>query len=220
MKFLDVPRSGSHQAITSSRNRYGQYVRNRATPVNPNTPAQSYVRGLLASSSQGWRGLTDAQRASWNSAASTTPRQDSLGQTIYPTGAQMFVGSYIAQDFAGLTVPPAVPTISPPAAPTLSLLAIDVSSGATINIAEVIGVALVLLIYASPPQSPGINFNGDYRFIGAFTVAVVNVVTFTTQLTDKFGTLQPGQRYFLKATLVTEAGGVSNPSLANVISVA
>lgn len=219
MKFLDVPRSGSHQAITSSRNRFGQYVRNRATPVNPNTPAQSLVRALLATASQAWRGLSDADRAAWSAAASGVPRQDSLGQTVFQTGTQMFVGSYIAQSFAGLTVPPAVPSISPPAAPTLSALVVDVSSGATINVAEAIGAALVLLLYASPPTSAGVTFQGDYRFIGAYVAKTVNTVTFTTDLELKFGTLQPLQRYFIRGTLVTEDGGVSNPALISTVSV-
>jgi hypothetical protein len=131
----------------------------------------------------------------------------------------MFVGSYIAQAFAALTLPPAVPSVSPPAAPTLTLFTVDVSSGVTVNVAEAIGAALVLLLYASPPLSPGVTFNGDYRFIGSFTAAVANVVTFTTELTLKFGTLNPMQRYFLKATLVTEDGGVSNPSLTSTVSI-
>src|SRR6187455_3387360 len=110
MKMLDVPQSGSIAGQTSSRNRFGQYRRTRAVPVNVNSPAQTVVRGYLIEASQAWRNLTDAQRDSWNSYALDHPRVDSLGQTITLTGHQIFVSTAIMMrsselEFDPTTVP-------------------------------------------------------------------------------------------------------------------
>src|SRR5206468_836067 len=92
MKILDVPQSGSQAGTTSSRNRYGQYRRSRATPVNVNSTAQQAARNRLSAESEAWRGLTDIQREAWNSFADEHPQTDSLGQVVTLTGHQMFVG--------------------------------------------------------------------------------------------------------------------------------
>src|SRR5438876_229394 len=65
MKFLGEPRSGSLAGQTSSRNRFGQYVRSRATPVNPNSVAQAAVRARQSNNAAAWRTITDTQRAGW-----------------------------------------------------------------------------------------------------------------------------------------------------------
>src|SRR5882757_7200221 len=86
MKILDVPRSGSYQGVTSSRNRYGQYVRSRATPVQPNTTFQLNQRARFTTNAAGWRSITDAQRAGWLSLGLMISRTDSLGQTYTLNG--------------------------------------------------------------------------------------------------------------------------------------
>ena len=65
-KFLGVPTSGSQGATTWARNRYGQYTRMRAHPVNPNTPAQRQARSALSGCASAWRELTAAQQIAWN----------------------------------------------------------------------------------------------------------------------------------------------------------
>ena len=57
-KFLGVPTSGSQGATTWARNRYGQYTRMRAHPVNPNTPAQRQARSALSGCASAWQELT------------------------------------------------------------------------------------------------------------------------------------------------------------------
>jgi hypothetical protein len=86
MKFLGDPQSGSAAGTTSSRNRYGQYKRTRATPVQPRTPAQLNQRALMTTNAAAWRALTDAQRAGWLSLGAMISRTDSLGQTYTLNG--------------------------------------------------------------------------------------------------------------------------------------
>lgn len=108
MKILTAPQSGSQAGTTASRNRFGQYLRTRAQPVQPRTPKQTFVRASFTIGSSGWRLLSDAQHDAWNVYASQIVRSDSLGQSYQPTGAELYVGSVVAsQDFT-ITDPPAL----------------------------------------------------------------------------------------------------------------
>src|SRR5262245_19695372 len=93
MKILTDPRSGSYQGITSSRNRFGQYVRTRAIPVQPRTTPQGRVRGQFAIFATQWRGLTDAERAAWEGMARNYRVTDSLGQSNPLNGFGFFVSA-------------------------------------------------------------------------------------------------------------------------------
>jgi len=65
MKYFGNPQSGSYAQMTASRNRFGQYFRTRAVPVNPATPQQLVQRARLSTNAAGWRDLTDGERAGW-----------------------------------------------------------------------------------------------------------------------------------------------------------
>lgn len=109
MKILTDPRSGSYQGITSSRNRFGQYVRTRATPVQPRTPKATANRAQLTAGSSAWRLLTDPQRTAWNDYAAQLSRTDSLGSSYSPTGASIYTAASIIGLAAGsVTDPPLV----------------------------------------------------------------------------------------------------------------
>src|SRR5271154_2541585 len=115
MKILDVPQSGSVGARTSSRNSSGQYVRQRAIPTNPNTPAQYAARARLTSLSAAWRGLTSAQQAGWNAFGQSFTVVNSLGTAIHLTGLQCYVKVGAVLLLTGGTViatPPLLPVFT------------------------------------------------------------------------------------------------------------
>src|SRR5262245_919240 len=98
MKFLGEPRSGSYQGVTSSRNRFGQYVRSRAIPAQPRTSVALQIRARLTAQAALWRTYTDVQREAWVSLGLLMLRTDSLGQTNPLTGfaASVSVNSVLA----------------------------------------------------------------------------------------------------------------------------
>ena len=213
MKKLDVPQSGSQASTVASRNRFGQYNRTRAMPTQPRTPRQIEIRSLMAAGSQAWRELTDFARASWNSYAGTVTRIDSLGQTVYPTGHQVFVGLYILFNDVGLASGlPSIPIESPPAAVVVLDTELDDSPYATIEIDAVLTANLVLQLESSPPVSAGVSYNKDYRFLAVYDSDTAGVVNILSALEAKWGSLTAGQRYFFRLTLVTLTGGPSNPT--------
>lgn len=73
-----------------SKNRYGAYVRTKVTPSNPQTMAQSAVRGLFASITSLWSSLTDLQRKSWNDKVASFATTDVFGDLRNPTGKNLF----------------------------------------------------------------------------------------------------------------------------------
>jgi hypothetical protein len=205
MKFLDVPRSGSHASITSSRNRFGQYVRNRATPVNPNTPAQANQRARMSTNAAGWRALTDAQRAGWLSLGAMISRTDALGQTYTLNGFMAYcsinnnllqAGDSIVSAAPALTTPPDLIT----ATVTLTAAAFSIAYTAT-----PLAAAVRLYVFASPQNSAGRKFNGDYRLIAVTAAAAASPANVLAAYTAKFGVPVAGNRIFM--SLGTQQAG-------------
>jgi hypothetical protein len=205
MKFLGNPQSGSQAGTTSSRNRFGQYQRNRATPVQPRTPAQLNQRALMATNAAAWRGLTDAQRAGWLSLGAMISRTDSLGQSYTLNGFMAYcsvnnnkvaAGDAAVSDAPAIVTPPDLLTL------TLTLTAASVSAAFT---ATPLGAGVRLFAYVSPQASAGRKFNGDYRLLSVSAAALASPMVLTTAYTAKFGVPVVGNRIFF--SFVTYKGG-------------
>lgn len=157
MLILDVPQSGSVAGVTSSRNRFGQYRRTRAVPVQPRTPKQTVNRGNLTAGSSAWRALSDPSRTAWNDYAQQIIRSGRLGSSYSPTGASLFSGTFVLNPNQTQNDPPsALPTyvfsltdityVDPTPGPEALNLAFGTTS--TTN---------ALLVETSGPVSPGIT---------------------------------------------------------------
>lgn len=217
MKFLGPPQSGSSQGDTSSRSRFGQYYRSRRAPVNPNSGVQSLSRSRLAAASQAWRGLAEVVRRAWNAAAAERPLQDALGQTVYQTGAQMFIGLYTSLKQAGLSVPPNVPTQSPPFVTALTAGASAGTAVLNVGFGATIPSGTVAIVDCSPLQSAGISFCKDYRFVRLAAGVINTDIACGSAYLAKFGDMIAGKKIFIRGRLVTAAGGVSVPQFVTVI---
>lgn len=79
--------SGSIAGVTHARNRFGNYIRPRTKPVNPNSLLQGTIREALAMLTQRWHDtLTSTQRIAWATYAAAIAMKNRLGETIYITG--------------------------------------------------------------------------------------------------------------------------------------
>lgn len=205
MKILDVPRSGSYQGVTSSRNRYGQYVRTRATPVQPRTTFQLNQRARFSTNAAGWRGITDAQRAGWTDLGLMISRNDSLGQsyTLNGFGAYCSVnnnkldaGDAVVSDAPAIVTPPDLISVTL----TASSVALSVAYTAT-----PLGAGVRAFIYVSPQASAGRKFNGDYRLLAVTAAAAASPSNILAAYTARFGVPVTGNRLFL--SVCTYQGG-------------
>lgn len=210
MKHLDVPKSGSVNATTYSRNRYGQYVRARAIPVNPNSAAQGAIRSRFGDNSQAWRALTAAQRAGWASLGAQIQRTDSLGQVYTLTGQQAYILVNNNNLDAGNAVVADAPAVLSPAG---LLTATVTSTGGTLSIAYTatpLAAGARLFVYASPQRSKGRAFEGDYRLIHQSAAAAASPANVLASYTARFGAPVVGNRIFFSLAVYT-GGFLSAP---------
>lgn len=197
MKFLDSPRSGSYQGLTSSRNRFGQYVRTRASPVQPRTPAQLNQRARMTTNAAAWRGLTDAQRAGWLSLGLAISRTDSLGQSYTLNGFAAFCSvNNNKLDAGDAAVTDAPNIVTPVDLVTVTLTATSVALSVAYT-ATPLGAGVRLFIWVSPQRSAGVAFNGDYRLLTVTAAAAASPANILAAYTAKFGVPVTGKRLFL-----------------------
>lgn len=205
MKFLGNPSSGSYREQTYSRNRFGQYIRNRISPVQPRTPAQLNQRARMSTNAAAWRGLTDAQRAGWLSLGLQITRTDALGQTYTLNGFAAFCSvnnNKLDAGDAAVSDAPAIVTPADVSTATITLTAVAFSVAFT---PTPLPAATKLFIRCSPQQSAGRKFNGDYRLTAVTIVAAPSPVNILVAYTNQFGVPVVGQRIFI--SLQTYNGG-------------
>ena len=209
MKYLDVPQSGSAGNMTASRNRSGQYYRQRSLPTQPRTVAQVAARSRLTTLSAAWRGLTDAQRAAWAGFANSFSVVNNLGQTIQLTGHQCYVKVNTTNVLNGDAV-----VVPPPALPAFAASTITGLDGtAATQLLELAGAAAAagtkLQVYASPQLSAGVSYNGRYAFLGLAPSFVAGKSPLTALYTAKYGAVIAGKKVFVKV-VQSQAGMQDN----------
>lgn len=161
----------------ASKNRFGSYLRNKVTPVNPQTSFQQIVRQQLGAFSSQYRGLTPAQRSSWINGAQNFPFTDIFGDIRYLSGQMLFVKLNINLANAGSAAIQSAPL--PVGVPELTVESVTATAAAgaltalTIDVSEAtVPAGFALAVYATPPTPASIQFvKNRYRFIGVTTVA-------------------------------------------------
>lgn len=210
MKFLDVPQSGSHDGVTMSRNRYGQYRRTRAIPVNPNSTQQGVTRARLGLYSAGWRALTDAQRAGWKDLALLMTRTDSLGQTYTLTGAQAYVSVNALNSAAGNAAVADAPALTTPIALLTAVITLTAAAFSIAYTTTPLAAGVRLFTFVSPQRSAGRSYESDFRLLAVSAAAAASPANVYAAYVAKFGLPVVGNRVFLKLQLY-QAGFLGAP---------
>ena len=164
--------SGSIGGVVASHNAGGNYLRARTTPTDPGTSFQTAVRTTLASLQNIWTAtLTQAQRDAWTTYAFNTPLLNPFGEPRTVTGLNMFTRVNVPGIQAGLPRIDDAPTDFNTGDVGLTSAAFSAAAGISISF-DVTDEWVDeddsgLLIYASRPQSIGVNFfKGPWRFAG------------------------------------------------------
>jgi hypothetical protein len=201
-------------ATVFTKNKAGASIRNRITPINRRSSTQTAIRQYLAGFSSGWRGLTDAQRASWNSGAANFPQTDNLGQTIFLTGAQLYQRCQQNLKLVGGSATTTCPSPTSFAVLALSSLTSDASAG-TVSLAfsPTIPTGFQMVVRATRPVSAGKSFfsNSAYRFLKAIAAASTSPQALGPEYVAIFGaiTSSAGLRIGVEAFLVESATGLA-----------
>lgn len=228
MKFRSIllaEARGSMAGATFSRNGNSAYVRARATPVNPRTPSQTASRDNLNAVSTLWRSLTDGQRQSWIDLAKTVPYVNSLGESAFYSGFQLFMKcSLTVMGIGGSPVPsaPATPPTFPAMSITTYTLEQDGSTFADFSmlfnyLAQPIDATQVLVIDATGAFSAGKNFvaKSQYRFLRSYSISTPDdVIQIGPNWQAVFGALEAsivGARINMRARYVSITTGFASP---------
>lgn len=216
VKYLSVPQSGSLAGQTASRNRYGQYLRTRAMPVNPNSTPQSQARSRLAGLAEIWDLLTDVQRAGWTSLGQSMTRTDSLGQQYSLTGMQAYISVNSTNLTAGNAVVSAAPALSTPASLTSITITLTSAAFSIAYTATPLGAGARAFLFASPQRSAGRSFESDYRLIAVTAAAAASPANIFTAYSARLGTPVTGNKIFTLVQVYT-LGFLSAPILGATV---
>lgn len=197
MKYLGDTQSGSKNGVTASRNRFGQYYRRRAVPVQPRTVAQLNQRARFSTNAAAWRALTDAQRAGWLSLGLMIVRTDSLGQSYDLNGFGAYCSVNNNKLDAGDAAVADAPAIVTPADLLTATITLTAAAFSVAYTATPLAAANRLFIRCSPQRSAGRKFEGDYRLIAVTAAAAASPSNILTAYTAKFGVPVVGTRVFL-----------------------
>lgn len=207
--------SGSMGGVTASHNRGGTYFRQRAIPVNPNTPQQQAIRSIMGQLTSLWFTLlSEAQRTGWDTYADNVPLTNRIGDPHNVGGLGMYVRSNVARLQAALTRiddAPAIFNLGDYTAPTIASVtaptALSLGFTATDDWVGEDGAAM--LVYGSVGQNGSVNyFKGPYRFADLIAGNLALPPTSPAAIVLPFA-LTAAQREFIRVVVVRADGRVS-----------
>lgn len=197
-----------------SKNRYGSYVRNKVTPVNPQTSFQQAARQVLGNLSSSFRDLSLQAIKAWNSKAKEFPFTDIFGDTRHLTGQTLFVKLNANLEKIGL--PRVTEAPSPTGFPVLELVKVDIAIDSIADLTlvdfevspKVIPAGFSLVAYATPPLSKSRSFvKNEYRFMGAVTPSAAGIADISTPYIARFGDPIVGENVHIKIALIANDTG-------------
>jgi len=210
-----VAGSGKVGGHVASKNKSGSYIRTKVTPSNPQSLAQLAVRGQFTSNTKAWGALTDAQRASWNAAAQSYKGSNVFGDSVTPSGFNLFVklnGNLLNIGEAIILTAPE--NIGAEPLSSLAATANHTTHAVTLTFAPAIAATDKMVVMATAPQQPGKSFVKNlYKKVGVYDTADVSPLVITSDYTAKFGAVSVvGQKIFFKVFSVNTETGVPSAS--------
>jgi hypothetical protein len=164
------------------------------------TAAQRRARQHLGRFSAMWRELTQEQRTAWRLWAEETDRLVRQGQYYRLSGQQLFnkINSVLALcEHEPLTTPPPRPQFGPNPVGALTISRDADSLALKLNVSGT--PSEDIMVFASPPQSAGRAYCGDYRFLGLLPAPVEHASDITRLYIKKYGVPPANTRIFIRA---------------------
>lgn len=222
-----VQMSGSIAGNTFARNRYGNYVRSRTKPTNPNTAKQVLVRAIVQTLTARWsQTLNAAQRAAWNLYGSSVAMKNKLGETVFLTGFNHYIRSnhWFARMSRTLVDDGPVVFELPETDPTMSVSVSEATQQVTMTFDDGLPWCseddAMLVILQSQGQNPQRNFfggpwTGRSAKVGAAGVPVTSPLDYAS-----ITVVSELQRVWVKFRILRADGRLSEPFTANTFCLA
>lgn len=213
--------SGKLNGSVMSRNRAGSYIRNKVTPVNPNTAAQAEVRSRLTTNAQAWAGLTQAQRDSWNASVGAFAKTDIFGDLKNPSGFNLYCRINNNLTMVGETAVSTPPTSSEVATVTIgALTAANGTPALSLVTSGAVPADTVMVVNATPGLSAGVSFvKSELRQISQAAAAATSPHNLLSAWNTKFGSIPAaGKKIFVEIYFInTTTGAMSGRQKTSAI---
>lgn len=222
-----VQMSGSIAGNTHARNRFGNYMRARTKPVNPQSDRQTSARARIMLLSEAWRDeLSAAQRTAWEAYAAVINWNNALGETVKLTGFNHFIRSnaaYLQVTPDRITDGPT--TMSLPAGDPAFAVELSAANGITVTFDENLawtteGGAGMIIDIGSPQNPTRTFFGGPWRYhgwIGGTIPGPTPSPDGPTVVTAY--TLIEGHRVWVRASIIRADGRLSTKFTADSVLV-
>ena len=199
---------------TISRNRYGLYVKNWRTPINPQSSSQQFVRATLKAVAIRWATEDPEIRFNWDSYASKLTFYNRFGDVYTPNGFEVYCQCQYNSVQCGcgfLLVCPPDNIYDGPTGVILTSFTESMAYSVT-PVKSFLGDYYIL--YASPGLSAARNYcRSDYRRIGVHDSGEGGSVNILTEYSAVFGAPVAGKRIFLRLIGVSKSNFLSQPPL-------
>lgn len=202
--------SGKISNVVFQRNPAGFTARKRVKPSNPQTAAQSNVRSILTTVSQAWRGITEAQRTEWDTAAASAEwtQIDSYGNPFQLSGEQLYVKLNTV-----ITILQETPITSPPAKATFDSITLGAFTATvtgtvlTIAYTGTLSSNFQFIFSASPTGSAGQMSFKSTRFSQILITTGSSPIDLSTAYGAVWGEFETGLKIWLKVQIASDLTG-------------
>jgi len=204
---------GKEAGVIFSRNAYGSYMKQKVSPVNPQSEFQQAERAKLGGIAQLWAGLTDSQREAWSQLGQQVTRVNRFGDQTNYTGFNLFVRLNRNLALVGATTISDAPAV--PSVPVLTLVSLAATSG-TMTLAFTptpLTTGFKMLLESTPNIMTGRRFfKNFYRMLGASAAAQTSPWSTLTIFTARHGGVPvEGAVIGVRARLIETATGFDSP---------
>jgi hypothetical protein len=216
--------SGRAGGFVASHGRAGAQLRARVFNCQPRSVSQVAARARTGGLAALWRGLTDADRRSWDVCAANICHTDRLGSPFTPTGYALFIGCNRNLLSIGGATQNAAPPAAPSFPPLLSFTAAPVYSAPPSPIvltgfslawtpADVTPFAVVLRASAALSPARGNVRPSDVRIIASLNPPPLPPFDALPSWLTLFGTPPLTGQVTFELNLLDPASGFAAPSV-------
>lgn len=196
-----------------SRNRYGSYIRNKVTPVNPQTVHQQRSRAIFSAASSAWAGLSVNQRKGFSQLAEEHTYTDIFGDQKALDGKAMFVKLNSVRQWVNKTILETAPEFTDLGVVEFAVQTAEEEDGelTSLKLAGQYTGGMAnpaLMVYMTPALPPEINFvKNRLRFVASIPANSLNS-ELAGLYTARFGSsVKSGHRVHIRIAVVNEDTG-------------
>lgn len=204
-----------------SKNRGGAYIRTKVTPSNPQTADQQANRSILTTVSQGWSGLSGSERESWNSGVNDWTSTNVFGNTIKPSGKNLYASLNKNLLSVGEGVQDSLPPKQNFPALNFQSATADLSDNEITLQIDANSPDYYVVVSATPPLSAGTsNAKSKFRRITSALGDSLDGATIYANYVAKFGAIAIGQNIQFEVKLIGLNGQMTTAEKRNLTIVA